>query len=85
MPGARGFDPGRDAYDVIIRNGKVFDGTGNPWFHADVALNGDRIAAVGDLSAARGREEIDATGPLWWLLGSSTPIPTPAEGSPPRS
>ncbi|MFH1766186.1 MAG: gamma-glutamyltransferase, partial [Gemmatimonadota bacterium] len=58
----RGFDPGRDAYDVIIRNGKVLDGMGNPWFYADVALNGDRIAAVGDLSAAHAREEIDATG-----------------------
>lgn len=49
-------------YDVIIRNGKVFDGMGNPWFYADVALEGDRIAAVGDLNEARGLEEIDATG-----------------------
>jgi len=49
-------------YDVLIRNGRVFDGTGNPWFYADVALQGDRIAAVGDLGAARGLEEIDATG-----------------------
>jgi len=49
-------------YDVIIRGGKVFDGMGNPWFYADVAIDGDRIAAVGDLENARGREEIDATG-----------------------
>ena len=49
-------------YDVIIRNGKVFDGMGNPWFYADVALEGDRIVAVGDLDDAVGREEIDATG-----------------------
>jgi N-acyl-D-amino-acid deacylase len=39
-------------YDVIIRNGRVIDGTGNPWFVADLALDGDRIAAIGDLGAA---------------------------------
>ena len=62
--GPRGPRPGveEEIYDVIIRNGKVFDGMGNPWFHADVALEGDRIAAVGELDHARGREEIDATG-----------------------
>ena len=49
-------------YDVIIRNGRVIDGTGNPWFLADVALDGDRIAAVGDLGAATAGREIDATG-----------------------
>ncbi len=52
----------QDSYDVIIRNGKVLDGTGNPWFYADVAIQGDRIAAVGDLSDALARREIDATG-----------------------
>ena len=49
-------------YDVIIRNGRVIDGTGNPWFLADVALNGDRIAAIGDLEAAGAERDIDATG-----------------------
>ena len=49
-------------YDVIIRHGRVIDGTGNPWFRADVALNGERIAAIGDLGAATARREIDATG-----------------------
>jgi N-acyl-D-amino-acid deacylase len=49
-------------HDVLIRNGMVLDGTGNPWFRGDVALRGDRIAAVGDLSHARGLVEIDATG-----------------------
>ncbi len=53
---------GQESYDVIIRNGRVFDGTGNPWFLADVAFRGDRIAAVGDLSGARAATEIDATG-----------------------
>ncbi len=49
-------------YDVIIRNGRVIDGTGNPWFMADLALDGDRIAAIGDLGAATAGREIDATG-----------------------
>jgi N-acyl-D-amino-acid deacylase len=49
-------------YDVIVRNGRVVDGAGNPWFVADVAFDGDRITAVGDLSRANGREEVDATG-----------------------
>ena len=50
------------SYDVIIRNGRVIDGTGNPWFFADVALDGDRIAAIGDLGAATAEREIDAAG-----------------------
>ena len=50
------------SYDVIIRNGRVIDGTGNPWFFADVALDGDRIAAIGDLGAATAEREVDATG-----------------------
>ncbi|HUH13337.1 MAG TPA: D-aminoacylase [Longimicrobiales bacterium] len=49
-------------YDVLIRNGRVLDGTGNPWFYADVAIRGDRIAAVGDLGSASARRVIDATG-----------------------
>lgn len=52
----------QDAFDVIIRNGRVLDGTGNDWFRADVALRGDRITAVGDLADARAPTEIDATG-----------------------
>jgi len=56
------FVAGQDRYDVVIRNGRVLDGTGNPWFLGDVAIQGDRIAAVGDLSGASGRREIDATG-----------------------
>ncbi len=34
-------------YDVLIRNGKVVDGSGNPWIYADVGIIGDRIAFVG--------------------------------------
>ncbi len=42
-----------DSYDLIIRNGHVIDGTGNPWYAGDVAISGDRIAAIGDLRDAR--------------------------------
>jgi dihydroorotase/N-acyl-D-amino-acid deacylase len=49
-------------YDLIIRNGHIIDGTGNPWFAADLAVNGDRIAAIGDLREAHAKREIDAKG-----------------------
>jgi len=35
------------AYDLIIRNARIVDGTGNPWFRGDVAIRGSQIAAVG--------------------------------------
>ena len=38
-----------EPFDVLIRGGKIVDGTGNPWFEGDVAIRGDRIAAVGSL------------------------------------
>lgn len=47
-------------FDVLIRGGRVVDGTGNPWFRADVAIERGRIAEVGQLDGAAGREVIDA-------------------------
>jgi N-acyl-D-amino-acid deacylase len=47
-------------YDLLIRGGRVVDGTGNPWFAGDVAIRGDRIVAVGHLTGATARREIDA-------------------------
>jgi len=47
---------------IMIRNGRVLDGTGNPWFHGDVLIRGDRIEAVGDLAGMDADEIIDATG-----------------------
>ena len=41
------------AFDVIIKNGKVIDGTGNPWFKGDVGINGERISQIGRLSAEK--------------------------------
>ena len=49
-------------YDVIIRNGRVIDGTGNDWFRADIAINGDRIVRIGRMPNATASREIDATG-----------------------
>lgn len=49
-------------YDVLIRNGHIFDGTGNPWYAADIGITGDRIVAIGDLHEAHGKKEIDAKG-----------------------
>ena len=49
-------------YDVIIHGGRLVDGTGAPWRRADVALDDDRVAAIGDLSAQTARVRIDATG-----------------------
>src|SRR5437016_4418615 len=52
-------------YDLVIVNGKVVDGTGNPWFYGDVAIRGDRVVRVvrrGMLGTAPARRRIDATG-----------------------
>ena len=49
-------------YDLIIRNGTIYDGSGKPPVTGDVAVDGDRIARVGDLGGAKGREEIDVNG-----------------------
>ena len=48
--------------DLIIRNGTIYDGSGSPPFAADVAIQGDRIAALGTLEHAGARSEIDAQG-----------------------
>lgn len=48
-------------YDLVIRNGRVLDGAGNPWVRADVAVKNGRIAAIGKITG-RGAREIDATG-----------------------
>src|SRR5262249_60150895 len=50
------------AVDVIIRQGKIVDGSGNPWFYGDVAIRKDRIVAVGRLPEGMARREIDARG-----------------------
>ena len=51
-------------YDVLIRNGRVMDGTGNPWLRLDVGIRAGRIAAVGRLDGAQATRTIDAAGKL---------------------
>jgi N-acyl-D-amino-acid deacylase len=48
-------------YDVVIRDGRVLDGSGNPWIAADVAIRAGRIVRIGHVEGT-GRREIDATG-----------------------
>jgi N-acyl-D-amino-acid deacylase len=57
-----GSDARAQEYDIILRGGTVYDGSGARPVVADVAVRGDTIAAVGDLRGARGRREIDARG-----------------------
>jgi len=49
-------------YDLVIRSGTIYDGSGGPAFKGDLAIQGDSIAAVGDIGRATGRTEIDAAG-----------------------
>jgi N-acyl-D-amino-acid deacylase len=49
-------------YDLILRNGTIYDGSGGKPYTGDVAIQGDRIAAVGSLGNARGRTEVDVKG-----------------------
>jgi len=63
--GGLGSGPKTAAYDVVIENGRVIDGTGAAWYYGDVALRDDRIAAIGPRGAfrsARAVTRVDATG-----------------------
>src|SRR5262245_30257847 len=58
---AMSVDAAAQEFDLVIRNGRIIDGSGNPWFHGDVAVKGDRIAALGRI-AGDARRTLDATG-----------------------
>jgi hypothetical protein len=49
-------------FDVVILNGHIVDGTGSPWYAADVGIRNGRIAAIGRLANAPAKQKIDATG-----------------------
>ena len=57
-----GTQPNSTAADLVIRNGRIVDGSGNPWFYGDVAIRDGRIVAVGDVGDLTARREIDADG-----------------------
>ena len=52
------------AYDLVITNARVVDGTGNPWFRADVAIQSGRIVRIGKVAATEGRQVLDAGGQI---------------------
>ena len=49
-------------FDLIVRGGRILDGTGNPWFRADVGIRDGRIVALGVLDGATAGRVVDATG-----------------------
>ena len=49
-------------YDILIHNGKIVDGTGNPWYEGDIAIYGEKILAIGKLDAKIAKRTIDAAG-----------------------
>jgi N-acyl-D-amino-acid deacylase len=64
LPGSPGRTIGAQqpapTFDILIRNARVLDGTGNPWYRADIGIRGDRIAAVGLLGEAKAVTVVDA-------------------------
>lgn len=52
------------SFDVLIQHGHILDGSGNPWYAADIGIRGDRIAAIGNLKDAHAAKVIDATGQI---------------------
>lgn len=55
-------EPGSVPYDLVFTGGWIVDGTGNPRYRGDVAITGDRIAALGYLGEAQARETLDVSG-----------------------
>jgi N-acyl-D-aspartate/D-glutamate deacylase len=55
-------DNGPVSFDLLIRHGKIVDGTGNPWFHGDLAIKDGKIAVIGKIADAKAKREIDARG-----------------------
>jgi dihydroorotase/N-acyl-D-amino-acid deacylase len=49
-------------YDILIRNGRIIDGTGSPWYSGDIAIQGGKIAAIGQFAEAETKQRIDAHG-----------------------
>jgi N-acyl-D-amino-acid deacylase len=56
----KSFTPGQD-FSILIKNGFILDGTGNPWFKGDIGIEGDRIAEIGNLARRRAGLTIDAS------------------------
>src|SRR5262249_32960422 len=61
-PWASPMAQGAPVFDIVIEHGRVVDGTGTPWFQADVGIRAGRIAAIGSLSPVSARAPIEARG-----------------------
>ncbi len=59
---ARAQEKSPAAYDIVITNGRIIDGSGSPWYSGDVGIRDGRIAAIGNLAAAQRARTIDAHG-----------------------
>src|SRR5262245_28153902 len=62
MAALAGMTADEPSYDLLIRNGRIVDGTGNPWCQGDVAIRGERIVAVGRVPMGSAKREVDAKG-----------------------
>jgi N-acyl-D-aspartate/D-glutamate deacylase len=62
VPCAKPQAAGDARYDLVLRNGKIIDGTGNPWYRGDVAVRGKRIVAIGEHLPGPAKRTIDAKG-----------------------
>ncbi|HEY2920625.1 MAG TPA: D-aminoacylase [Candidatus Binatia bacterium] len=76
---------GKPTYDVVIANGRVIDGTGNPWFYGDLAIKGGKIVKIGKIDSKSGKRVIDAKGmavsPGFIDLHTHTDLPVLADGN----
>ena len=53
-----------ETFDILIINGRIIDGTGNPWFNGDVAIKGDKIVQIGTIKSRDAQKIIDAEGQI---------------------
>ena len=59
------------AFDLVIANGRIVDGTGAPWFRGDIGIIGDRIEAIGNLQRGAGADA-HRRRPTWWSRPGSS-------------
>ena len=59
---AFGTSAAQQNFDVLVQGGRIIDGSGNPWYEADVGIRGERVVAIGDLSGSSADKIIDASG-----------------------
>ena len=52
----------RPAFDIILKNGTIYDGSGSASYVGDIGINADTIAAIGNLKSAKGQIELDIDG-----------------------